>query len=66
MEDGAGLVDWFDSGAELPESNQLHKVLGIQKLESGVYLLSAGKATSRSTELAESSLHDRFQLIALP
>ena len=49
-----GLVDWFDNGADLSERNHLHKMLGIHQLDSGVYLLPAGKATDRSTELTES------------
>ena len=49
----AGLVRWFDNDVDLPANEQLHETLGIQRLESGVYFLPAGKASNRSTELVE-------------
>lgn len=58
-----GLVHWYQDGGELGLNGELYKTLGIHKVSRGVFLLPAGRATNRSTEMVE---NEKFaNLIAL-
>ena len=57
MESKTGLVSWFNDGAKFVDSYaDFYASLGIEEMDSGVFLLPAGKATNRSTELVESKV----------
>ncbi|MCB1120392.1 MAG: polysaccharide biosynthesis tyrosine autokinase [Verrucomicrobiae bacterium] len=49
-----GLVYWLTSDESVPNGNLMNSSLGICQLDANTFLLPAGKATHRSTELVES------------
>lgn len=49
-----GLVDWFDSKEAIPNGNLLDSKLGIQQIDTNAFVLPAGKASNKSTEMVES------------
>lgn len=49
-----GLVPWYNDGADLSRNGELQADLGVLELEDGVFILPAGRATNRSTQIVES------------
>jgi len=55
-----GLVDWFNSTDPIPNGNLMGSNLGIQQIDENTFVLPAGKASNKSTEMVES---DRFKAL---
>lgn len=49
-----GLVDWFNSADPIPNGNLMASNLGIQEVDTNTFVLPAGKASNKSTEMVES------------
>lgn len=49
-----GLVDWFNSQDPVPNGNVMGTKLGIHQLDENTFVLPAGKASNKSTEMVES------------
>ena len=55
-----GLVRWFFSNEPVPNGNVMAASLGIKEISGNCFVLPAGKATNKSTELVES---ERFKAL---
>ncbi|HYC69730.1 MAG TPA: polysaccharide biosynthesis tyrosine autokinase [Opitutaceae bacterium] len=56
----AGLITWFDAGANVPADPLADPALGIVKVEENLYLLRSGGRSKSPTELLEDPVFVQF------